>query len=332
MNNISRFPCVVNYPDVNVESFKQAKTNADTAGIEVKRLFIQTRYLPALHDRISELDSALGAADFTLKEAVQSLGTLLGIHIANLRDLQEELQNAQEADREEIIEDIALKVKCILDIVKTREKTLSGMTTAITVPFDRGATRGYITQLEADEARLPEEVLNIKKRQDVLVEKRGTLTTAMAQIEAKGFDEITKEAALTAQELIKLGMQSPELAAIEKGIELAQQVLEKAGVLINYLGLIEARDAVRKQIDDLIKETGEKNAEVRLVALKKELITACHQFDDERKVYVTEFEKCLHSKRSFINTYTSVDAHDQDAIARFADDARSLAKHLKVVI
>lgn len=332
MNNTSRFPNHVNYPDISVDNFKQARSKTKEAGIEVKRLFTQTQYLPTLHDRISALDSAMRSSDFTLKETVQSLGTLLGIHIDSLRDLQKELQNAPEADKEEIIEDIALKVNGILDIVKKHETTLDNLIPSLTNSFDRSATQGYVTQLEADEIRLPEEVLNINKRQEALVEKRATLTAAMAQIEAKGFDEITKEAALTAQELTKLGMQPPELAAIEKGIELAQQVLEKAGVLINYMGLIEARDAVSKQTDDLNRENSEKTAELRLVTLKKELITVCHQFDDERKVYVTEFEKCRDSKRSFVNTYTRVEAHDQDAIAQFAVDARSLAKHLKAAI
>ncbi|MEX6663458.1 alpha-xenorhabdolysin family binary toxin subunit B [Pseudomonas sp. W2-17] len=331
MNNISQFPGSLDYPELNVQAFKQAKANANDATIQVKDLFIQTQYLPSLHSRVSELDKAMRESDFRLRDTIQSLSTVLGIQVETLRELQSEFQGAPESDKEEIIEDIVLRVQTIMDKVSQKELTLHNLIPAMASPIDRAATGTYIKQLEADQARLPAEVLKIKERQDALEAKRKALTDAMALIEAKGFTELAKDTALTAQELVKMGMTPPQLIAVEAAIGLAQQVLERAESLINYLGMVEARNTLRKQIDDLINSAQAKNNELRLVTLKKELITACHNFDEHRAQYIAEFEKCVAAKRAFLTTHNTVNGDDQDAVAQFSVDALSLAKHLKVM-
>ncbi|QKF51390.1 alpha-xenorhabdolysin family binary toxin subunit B [Pseudomonas graminis] len=331
MNNISQFPGNPDYPELDVPAFKQAKAKASDATIEVKRLFIQTQYLPSLHSRVSELDQAMGNADASLRETAQSLDTVLGIQVGTLRELQKEFQSARESDREEIIEDIVLRIQSILDTVGKGELTLQDLIPAMASPIDRAATGNYITQLEADQARLPAEVLEIKERQDALEAKRKALTDAMALIEAKGFTELAKDTALTAQELVKVGMTPPQLIAVEAAIALAQQILERAESLINYLNMVEARNTLRKQIDDLINSTYAKTSELRLVTLKKELITESYSFDDQRAQYIAEFGKCVTAMRSFLTTRNDVDGGDQDAVAQFSVDALSLAKYLKVM-
>ena len=331
MNNISQFPGSAGYPELNVSAFKQAKAKASDATIEVKRLFIQTHYLPSLHSRVSELDKAMRDADSKLRDTAQSLETVLGIQVGTLRELQDELQNAPESDKEEIVEDIVLRVQTIMDTVGKKELTLHNLIPAMASPIDRAATGKYITQLEADQARLPAEVLEIKARRDALEVKRKALTDAMALIEASGFTELAKDTALTAQELVKMGMTPPQLIAVEAAIGLVQQVLQRAENLINYLGMVEARNALRKQIDDLINSTHAKASELRLVTLKKELISECHNFDDQRAQYIAEFAKCVTAKRSFLTTHSNVNGDDQDAVAQLGVDAMSLAKHLKVM-
>lgn len=331
MNNISQFPGSTHYPELNVQALKQAKAKASDAAIEVKGLFIQTQYLPSLHGRVSELDQAMRNADSKLRETAQSLDTVLGIQVGTLRELQNEFQGAPESDKEEIIEDIVLRVQTIMDIVGKKELMLHNLISPMASPIDLAATGKYITQLEADQARLPVEVLEIKERQDALEAKRKALTDAMAMIEAKGFTELAKDTALTAQELVKLGMTPPQLIAVEAAIGLAQQVLERAESLINYLGMVEARNTIRKQIDDLINSTDAKTTELRLVTLKKELITQSHNFDDQRAQYIAEFTKCVTAKRSFLTTHNDVNGGDQDAVAQFGVDALSLAKYLKVM-
>ncbi|WP_341959835.1 alpha-xenorhabdolysin family binary toxin subunit B [Pseudomonas sp. RC10] len=331
MSTIARFPTRADYPELDIHALQQAKTQASNATIEVKRLFIQTQYLPSLHGRICDLDRSLRNAHSKLRDIAQSMDILLGINVGTLRELHEEFQSAPESDKEEIIEDIVHRVETILGVVGKKEMTLSNLMTALASPIDRATTQSYVKQLEDDQARLPSEVLEIKERQTALEEKRKALTDAMAVIEAKGFSALAKDTALTAQELVKLGMTPPQLIAVEGAIELVQQILEKAEGLINYLGMVEARNALRKQIDALIASTQEKAHELRLVTSKKELIVACHDFDDHRAQYIAEFEKIVAAKRSFLSTHSAVNAENQDTIAQLIVDALALAKHLKVI-
>lgn len=331
MTNIAQFPTSVDYPDLDTQALQTARAQANDAAIEVKRLFIQTQYLPSLHKRIADQDRALRTGHSKLRETVHSLDTLLTINIGTVRELQKELQSAPASDIEEIIEDIVHRLQTIVSIVSNKEGELGQVIPALTSPIDRAAMQNYIKQLEADERRLPVEVQEIKARQDALEEKRKALTDAMAVIEAKGFADLAKDTALTAQELVKLGMTPPQLIAVEGAIDLAHQILEKAENLINYLGLVEARNTLRKQIDDLIDSTYEKTDALRLVALRKELIAACHTFDDHRAQYISEFQKFVEAKRAFLNTHKAVRADDVDAIGQFVVDALSLVKHLKAI-
>lgn len=331
MNNISQFPGSIEYPALNPQTFREAKAKANNAATEVNRLFIQAAYLPSLDSRITGQDQALRKADFELREAVNSLDIETGIQVETLRGLQSELRSAPESDHEEIIVDIVQRVQIIMGIVSKKEQVLKNLIPAMAAPIDRMATGKYLTQLEADQARLPTEVLEIKERQNALEAKRKALTDAMALIEARNFTQIARDTALTAQEMTKLGMSPPELIAVEAAIDVALKVLERAESLINYVGMIEARDRLRKQIDDLIDRTQAKNDELRLVTLKKDLVIESHRFDDHRAQYVAEFEKCVTAHRFFLSTHSTVNGADQDGVAQFAADVLALAKHLKVM-
>lgn len=328
MNNISRLPINVDYPHVDMDALRRAEAGAASAGITVKSLFIQTHYLPALHSRINELDAAMRTAKFKIRDTVQSLDIRLDIELRTVRSLQAEFVGATESDKAEVIEDIAKRVATIINTVSKNEIVLRRLIPAMTAPVERSATGGYLAQLEADETRLPAELQDIKGRQEKLEEKRRSLTEAMALIESKGFANLAKDTALTSEGILKLGVASPEMAAIKAGIELAHQVLERAEQLISYMGLVEARNAVRKQIDDLITKTHERNTELAMIALKKDLIMACYAFDDHRGHYIAEFQKLITAKQSFIKAYEAVSADDTGAVTQFVVDALSLAKHL----
>lgn len=331
MNNISQFPSAIDYPTLNPKAVRETRSKANAATVEVKRLFIQTQYLPSLHSRVSEQNDALCTADSELRETVESLNTKMGIQIDTIRGLQSELRDAPESDHEDIIEDITLRVQEVMETVSQKERALKELIPAMADPLDRMATGKYVTQLEAELTRLPAEVLEIKARQDALETKRKALTDAMTLIEAKGFTQVAKEAALTTQELAKLGMAPPEVQAVQAAIDLATQVLERAESLINYVSMIEARDTLRKRINDLVDSTSEKTEELRLATSKKELITESHHFDDQRAQYVAEFEKYIMATASFLSTHSTVNCADQDSVAQFGADVLSLAKHLKVM-
>jgi len=332
MNNITDFPMSAHYQTVDVAALRQAAKEAGDASIEVQSLFINTEYLPALHARIKASDSAMRAAQFKLQETVQALDLDLKAHVKTLRHYQSELATATGSEKQEVLEDIAKVVTTIVGTVRKNQTELDRVYAPMTVEVDRAATGSYLTQLLADQQRLPAESLEIKVREEALQGKRQTLTQAMTLIESKGFAEVGKETLLDAQNIATLAAGGPEVAVLSTAIELAQQTLENVESFINYIGLMNARDAIRKQIDELLNRIQGKTIELRTVEMKAKLIQASNAFEDQRIRYTAEFSKVGAAAKSFVGTYQNVDPSAPDALAQLAADALGLAKFVKASV
>lgn len=331
MNNVTRFPSFIEYPDLDTSILRQSAGDAGQAGIEVRRLFIQTDYLPSLHSRVIGVDDAMRDAVFKLREVALSTNTKLLINTKTLKEYQAELASAGDTDRQEILEDIGSQAAKVVKAVSQGHATLQQLLVPMTQPIDRVATRQYLVQLEAEQQRLPAEILEIQERMTALAQKRQTLTEAMALIEGKSFAQVGKDTMLNAQEIAKLGMAGPEVAVVEKAIELAQQLMERLENLINYFGLMDARNVIRKQMDDLLASTYDKTAELRICGMKRDFIAACHSFDDHRDLYIAEFRKIIAAKQSFIDVYRSADTTDESTVSELVSDALALSGYLKVL-
>lgn len=332
MNNITAFPMSAHYQTVDVAALRQAAKEAGDASIEVQSLFINTEYLPALHARIKASDSAMRAAQFKLQETVQALDLDLKAHVKTLRHYQSELATATGSEKQEVLEDIAKVVTTIVGTVRKNQTELDRVYAPMTVEVDRAATGSYLTQLLADQQRLPAESLEIKVREEALQGKRQTLTQAMTLIESKGFAEVGKETLLDAQNIATLAAGGPEVAVLSTAIELAQQTLENVESFINYIGLMNARDAIRKQINELLNRIQGKTIELRTVEMKAKLIQASNAFEDQRIRYTAEFSKVGAAAKSFVGTYQNVDPSAPDALAQLAADALGLAKFVKASV
>jgi hypothetical protein len=332
MNNNTQSPSHTDYPTIDVAVLRQAGREAGDASIEVQALFIKTDYLPALHSRVTEVDSAMKTAQFKLRETTQSLAMNLTAFIETLRGYQSELEETTGSEKQEVLEDIASVVSDILGTVRQDKAGLDGIYTPMTAAVDRAATGKYLIQMTADMQRLPPEILEVKERQQALNVKRQTLTQAMALIESKGFAEVGKETLLNAPNIAALAAAGPQAAVLTAAIDLGQQILERVESSINYMGLMDARNAIRRQMDVVAKSIQHKNAELRLVEMKAELIKQSHAFEEQRVRYTAEFSKVSAAARSFINAYRTVDAEDQATVEQFAVDAQDLARYMKAVI
>lgn len=331
MTTFLQTPSFIEYPALNASTLAQSARNAGDAVIEVRRLFLATSYLPSLHGRVLEVGNAMHDAAFKLREVAQSTDIGLLINVGTLKGYQEELIGASASDKEEILGDIADQADKILGIVSKGQTVLQRLYTAMKQPIDRVATGQYLAQLAADQQRLPAEILEIKERLDSLEEQRLTLTQAMALIESKSFTQVGKDTLLNGQEISKLAMAVPEVAIVEKALEMAQTLLDKVDSLMNYFGLMDARNTVRKQIADLLAQTHDKTGELRLAGLKSELIAAFHNFDDHRDTYVAEVEKVILAKRSFLSVHRTADWESESSVLEMIADALALAKFLKAV-
>jgi hypothetical protein len=329
MTNVSQLPSTVSYPQLNATTLKQASSAANAAAIEVKRCFLQTEYLPSVDAKVSGLNRAIHEAVFKLAESVNSLFHKIAINTDTLRSYQAELREAPSSDTPEILEDISAKTVDTVRIIRDANAELKRALIPMSEAVDRRATAGYLAQLEVEQQRLPIEIQEIRERKATLDAKRKSLTDAMALLEAKGIAEIGKDTMLNAQQMANLGMASPEVAVVDAAIKLAQEALERLESMINYVGLSEARDEIRKQIEALLAGERSKEESLHIIDTKHALIAAAHDFDDQRLRYVAEFEKLIVAGQSFLDIYRAVDARDMEIISQLTVDAVALSVHLK---
>jgi hypothetical protein len=332
MTNVSQLPSTVNYPQLSATTLKQAADAANAAAIEVKSCFLQTRYLPSIDAKVSGLNSAINEAVFKLSESVDSQLQNIELNTDTLRSYQEELRQAPSSETQDILEDISSRAEIIVRFIRETNNELKRALTPMTGAVDRRATAGYLAQLEVEQQRLPTELQEIRERKATLDAKRKSLTEAMALLDAKGIAEIGKDAILTAQQLASLSMVAPEIAVVDTAIKLAQEALERLQSTINYVGLSEARDEIRKQIDALLTSESGKDESLRNINTKHALIAAAHDFDDQRQRYVAEFEKFIVAGQSFLDAYRSINAQDEQIVSQLAVDASALATLMKSAI
>jgi hypothetical protein len=325
MTNVSQLPSTVNYPQLSATTLKQAADAANAAAIEVKSCFLQTRYLPSIDAKVSGLNSAINEAVFKLSESVNSQLQNIALNTDTLRSYQEELRQAPSSETQDILEDISTRAEIIVRFIRETNDELKRALTPMTGAVDRRATAGYLAQLEVEQQRLPIELQEIRERKATLDAKRKSLTEAMALLDAKGIAEIGKDAILTAQQLASLSMVAPEVAVVDTAIKLAQEALKRLQSTINYVGLSEARDEIRKQIDALLASESGKDESLRNINTKHALIAAAHDFDDQRQRYVAEFEKFIVAGQSFLDAYRSINAQDEQIVSQLAVDASALA-------
>lgn len=329
MTNVRQFPSTVNYPQIDADTLKQVARSANTAAIEVKRCFLQTEYLPSVDAEVSGLNRAIHEAVFKLSESVNSIFQKIAINTDTLRSYQAELRDAPSSDTQEILEDIGTQAGNIVRMIRETNTELKSALTPMTGAVDRRATAGYLAQLEVELQCLPIEIQEIRERKATLDAKRKSVTDAMALLEAKGIAEIGKDAILTAQQLASMSLAAPEVAVVDTAIKLAQEALERLQSTINYVGLSEARDEIRKQIEALLTSELGKDESLRNLNTKHALIAAAHDFDDQRQRYVAEFGKFIVAGQSFLDAYRSINAQDEQIVSQLAVDAVALSVHLK---
>ncbi|RAU49666.1 MULTISPECIES: alpha-xenorhabdolysin family binary toxin subunit B [unclassified Pseudomonas] len=331
MNSITYLPASIEYPALDAVTLRLSSNGARDATVTVKHLFLQTDYLPTLHNNVVRVDTAIREAHFKAREVVLELNTKIGINVPVLREYQQELQDANGVDEAEIREDIQHQLDKILAAVAKGGAVLGRLHSPLTASPVPDATEQYMSQLAADQERLPAEIQEIKQRQANLEQKRQTLTEAMALIESKSFAQVGKETMLDAKAISQLAMATPEVAVLDQAIELARQTMEKIESLVNYLGLMEARNTIRRQITGLVNDIAAKQSELRLTVLKGDLINASLGFETHRVRFVGELEKIIVSVDTFLAAYNKISTADSSQVAQFGVDAEALAKHLYVM-
>jgi hypothetical protein len=323
-------PLEVAVPDLS--ALRLAKKNCNAKLIDAQVHHGQTNYLPEQFRRIREFNSILNEADFYLTEAALGTRTDLKLKTDAIVALQKELIEATaENDREEIVEDLAQVLGTATKTTGAHTEKLGSLLYSLSTSFDRTTTLNHLARCEAQTLELAEDIAQLVEKKSALDGERQVLTDAIGAIESKNIDEISREAILNAESMIKLGLTPPQIATAQAALDLLKQAQEQLSAALNYFGLISLRDDLRDRITRLITDVGAKNAELGQVKERIKLIESIHDFDDERLVYIRELSKIVSALTVFLDRTRHISSDGTGSVEQFIQDANALIEHLKSI-
>lgn len=332
MNNILKFPDVLDFSSPDPKAMRLHKKSASDHMITATGAHNETAYLPHLQKKFEALNDALNSVYFMVPMTAQQISLDLEAQVSQLRSLVSELPGASsDQEREEILEDIDKLLAGAMVKTKAKSQKLSSSISPLQEGFDRTSTLGYLPGHKNDIERLSKDIEQGKKTLSELMEQRKTLTDAIGAIEKIGFDKIAMDTVLTLEGLDAVDAAAPQVALVKLAIDSMKKFIEHIGGVMNYLGLTAARDVIVKRINEQQTTNNASSNDMRLCKFRIGFIEAIHGFDDSRQAYVGELSKIIDALELFKRANTSMTASDQDSVTKFIGDAQQMSAYLKAI-
>ncbi|MDB5981375.1 MAG: hypothetical protein JWQ69_2390 [Pseudomonas sp.] len=332
MNNTVEPTANLQLEVLDLAALRQSIASCNHQMIDIEVFHTQTAYLPSLYGRFNRLNSTLNQANIRLRDATQRLQQHLVARTTALRGLLVEHANAfDDAERLEILGEVANELNETLSATRTQTSILADSLLSVSEAFDRTSTLRNLAGFSAEQERLPEEIKQLEARRAKVEEERATVTAAINAIESKGFGAIAKDTVLTGERVAAMGVTSPEAAAIQLGLDLLKQSLDNMDAALNFLGLVSLRDRLRARSNDFSATLRAKNTDLDILNRRIRMIHAAHAFDDHLQDYKREFSKVVASLRAYQIRFNRMPNVDEAGVQAFIAQTTTLATYLQPV-
>jgi seryl-tRNA synthetase len=331
-NNVVRMNLDASYvsPDMNQMSSSLDAMALSSAVATVA--FLKANYLPSLYAKTTRWTRGAVEGRQVLGESCKRVAINLEQQITKLRNLEIEFAGATDADDlEDIRDERSEVVKRAVDTTQTEINKLSSVLSNVSDPFDAQVTQGYITGFEDDGLRLSAEIARLEENRTNVEAQRKTITDAISALETVGLTAIGEDAILTAEKVIALGAQPPQLAVIQLAFEQIKKTLEDTKATLSFLTLVKERDALREKSNQVSKSINALLASNTQRIERINFIGAVHAVNAQRTVYTTELGKVVMSFNTFIKTVKNPSGTDIEREHHFINNALQLVNYLKPI-
>ncbi|RMQ40105.1 hypothetical protein ALQ04_03633 [Pseudomonas cichorii] len=317
-------------PDVQVMSSNLGSMNSTLVTADV--LYAKTLYLPNLYARFKRINNTMVIEHQRLGGACMRLMRDIESRIELLRKYDQELiETNDQTDVDDIQTERAYTLKNAMSMASAEALKLANALSAMKEAANRQQTLEFKKSLEQDVIRATAGLDETRTRLAGLQEERRVLSEAIDAIESKGFANIARDTLLTAEKIIALGLQPPQIAVITLAIEQMKATLEQGAEGINFIGLLKRRDSLRERIDKLFEQLSQREKEKQALAQRIELIECFHAMDDQRTLYVEQYQKVAQAVDSFIAINQAVAADDKQRSARFVSAGLQMVSYLQPI-
>ncbi|MBI6856042.1 alpha-xenorhabdolysin family binary toxin subunit B [Pseudomonas cichorii] len=323
-------PLNIQTPDLALMSTSLNIMNNNLVTADV--LYSKTLYLNNLYERFKRINKTIMVERQRLGESSARLRIEIESRTVILREYEQELNAAKDqADISEIQEERAHILTSSITMIGTEANRLANVLSEMKEAFDRQQTLDFQKGLEKDVIQKTGRIEATTNQLATIQEERRVLSEAIDAIESKGFETIAKDTLLTAEKVIALGLQPPQIAVVTLAIEQMKATLEYGAEGLNFIALIKRRDSLRERIEKLFEELAQREQEKLALAQRIELIECFHTMDDQRSVYVEQYQKIVQTVESFVALNKALAADDEERSARFIRSGLQLTSYLQPI-
>ncbi|GFM89227.1 hypothetical protein PSCICO_46260 [Pseudomonas cichorii] len=323
-------PLNIKTPDLLIMINSQSALSSKLVTADV--LYAKTYYLPAIYERFKRINNAIVIEHQRLGAACMRLMLDIESRIAQLRKYDQELgETMDQGEIKDIQAERTLALKNAMALASAESVKLANALSGMTEASNRQQTREFQASLEQDVLRATTGINEANTTLASVREERRVLSEAIDAIESKGFASIAKDTLLTAEKVIALGVQPPQIAVITLAIEQMKATLDYGNEGINFIAMIKRRDSLRERIDKLFEQLTQREKEKLALTQRIELIECFNTMDDQRTLYVEQYQKIAQTIDSFLAANQAA-AQDENAFRRrFISYGLQLASYLRPI-
>ncbi|MBX8575673.1 alpha-xenorhabdolysin family binary toxin subunit B [Pseudomonas cichorii] len=323
-------PLNIKTPDLLAMSASQNALSSKLVIADV--LYSKTAYLPNIYQRFKRINNAVIVERQRLGGACMKLKIDIESRIAQLRKYDQELAETKDQDDlNDIQAERAYTLKNAMTVASTEAVKQANALNEMKEASGRQQTQEFQTSLEQDVLKATTGINDTNTLLASLQEERRVLTEAIDAIESKGFASIAKDTLLTAEKVIALGVQPPQIAVITLAIEQMKATLEYGAEGINFISMTKRRDGMRERIDKLFEKVTQKEKDKQALTQRIELITCFHAMDDQRTLYVEQYQKIAQTIDSFLAINQAAALDEKEFSRRFINTGLQLASYLQPI-
>lgn len=293
--------------------------------VKADLLFAKTQYLPNLYEKLTRLNILAVTEQQRLGEHAERLLIDIESKTALLRQYAQSSATPMDA---EDLEDIEAQCQRLVSNVTATADQLASAVSAMTQGIDRQQTAEFVQSLEGDIAKTGIELDASHTSLATLKDERQVLSSAIDALESKGLASIAKDTLITAEKVLSLGMQPPQLAVIMLALEQMKATLENGAAGINLIAMIKRRDGFRERINALSQQLASLDKDKMGFAQRIELLECFNAFDEQRAAYVEQYQKIKNTLDSFLDINTTGTSDDSQRSMRLIESGRQLIGYL----
>lgn len=289
------------YPGVQTDVLQDSSSKLRNSAVEAKLLFMKTDYLPDLSEKFKTLSVDISSCSNVVREKALKTEFLLKSTLGQLMSLDEELQEGSE-EVDEIHGEQAVLLNEAQASVSEVSSSLSESLKNINADYDETTVQGFKASLINDVSEREVVLERLDSSLTDLEKKRAVINEAVDELNKLGISGITKNIELSVETVKKLGAKPSQVDLVLAAIEKVKQDLEGAVKSVSFVLMVKQNQVLRDKTLEVQAQIAAEKRSARITADKIKLIEVFGEMNEQRKLYVTEFEKIDKTVSSFLNS------------------------------